>query len=251
MAADPPEVSIDRRPRCQPTADADADARRMRALSLSVAVVVSLGIAWPGPAAAAPIEPVVTIHGGDPEQRARLDDALARFEAAGLRLADFTIVFSDDESVCVGHVGVFRHRDETPQVSVCSELEFVVLHELAHVWLDGNLEQDARDEYVRARGLTTWSDHTVPWTQRGVEDAAFIIQQNLRDVAPRVLASAAWAERIAAFELVTGTPSPLRARSPGLATAAAIGAQEPPMPCLRLFGPLWHITSVLTRCRPP
>ena len=46
------------------------------------------------------------------------------------------------------------------------------------------------------------------------EDAAFIVQQNLRDVAPSVLASATWVERIAAFELLTGTPSPLRGAAP-------------------------------------
>ena len=163
---------------------------------------------------------MVTVEGADVEQRARLDDALARFDSAGLRLADFEIVFSDDESVCAGHLGGFRDRDDTPHVSVCSDLEFVVLHELAHVWIDANLGEVARDEYVRARGLAAWSDHSVPWAQRGVEDAAFVVQQNLRDVAPSSLASATWADRIAAFELLTGVPSPLRSRSQSRCSAA-------------------------------
>ena len=86
--------------------------------SLSVAVVVSLGIAPQAPGGTAVVEPMVTVEGADVEQRARLDDALARFDSAGLRLADFEIVFSDDESVCAGHLGGFRDRDDTPHVSV-------------------------------------------------------------------------------------------------------------------------------------
>ena len=216
--------------------------------SLSVAVVVSLGIASQAPDGTAVVEPMVTVDGADVEQRARLDDALARFDSAGLRLADFEIIFSDDESVCAGHLGGFRDRDDTPHVSVCSDLEFVVLHELAHVWIDANLDEVARDEYVRARGVAAWSDHSVPWAQRGVEDAAFVVQQNLRDVAPSSLASATWADRIAAFELLTGVPSPLRSRSPSPVVAPPSGAVEQSRLCRRLFSEIWHVTTPQVLC---
>ena len=158
------------------------------------------------------VEPAVIVHGADAKQRGVLDDALARFEAAGLALPELEIFFSDDASACAGHLGAFRDRAERRHISVCSDLEFVVVHELAHAWSDANLDEVARNRYVRARELATWSDHGVPWAQRGTEDAAFIIQQNLRDVAPSVLASATWVERITAFELLTGTPSPLQGR---------------------------------------
>ena len=89
-------------------------------------------------------------------------------------------------------------------------------------------------------GPATWSDHSVPWAQRGVEDAAFVVQQNLRAVAPTALASATWADRIAAFELLTGMPSPLRSHR----------AEEPSTLCRRLFSEIWHVTAALVLCPP-
>ena len=193
-------------------------------------------------------EPAVIVKGASSEQRTRLNDAMARFGTAELRLPDLEIVFSDDESACEGHLGGFRRVEDAPHVSVCSDLEFVVLHELAHVWVDANVDEAARDRYLRWRGLDTWSDRAVPRGERGVEDAAFIVQQNLRDVAPSVLASATWTERMAAFEFLTGTRSPLRARAASVGPSAATDQGQPPKPCRRLVGSLWHVTVVLTRC---
>ena len=89
-----------------------------------------------------------------------------------------------------------------------------------------------RARYLEARGLTNWSDRSRPWGERGTEDAAFIVQQNLRDVAPRTTVSPTWTERIAAFELLTGSVSPLR------------------IWCPRLIGPFGHWGDGFTRCDP-
>jgi hypothetical protein len=203
------------RPDWHPTAPAALGRRWVRVLwtGLCITVLVGRGVVGLEPAAA--LGPAVIVHGASSDQRAWLDDAMARFEAAGLRLPDFEIAFND-ESGCAGHLGGFRRTDDVAHISVCSDLQFVVLHELAHAWLDANVDEAARDRYLRWRRLETWSDHAVPTGQRGVEDAAFVLQQNLRDVAPRVLASATWTGRIVAFELLTGTRSPLRARAAGL-----------------------------------
>lgn len=213
----------DRRMDWHPTAPADVDRGWMRLVSssLSIAVLVLSGVIGQEPAAALGGEPAVIVQGASSEQRARLNDAMARFGAAELRLPDFEIVFSDDESACAGYLGGFRRVEDAPHISVCSDLEFVVLHELAHVWVDANVDEAARDRYLRWRGLDTWSDRAVPRGDRGVEDAAFVIQQNLRYVAPSVLASATWTERIAAFEFLTGTRSPLRACPASLGPSAA------------------------------
>ena len=132
--------------------------RLIARLAGSALAVASVGIAWQWPPdAGLAAEPVVTVVGADAEQRARLAHALARFEAAGLRLADFEIVFSDDASVCAGHLGGFRRRGDAAQVSVCNDLEFIVVHELAHVWLDANVDEDERRR-VRA---SSWAGHLV------------------------------------------------------------------------------------------
>lgn len=182
---------------------------------LSIAAFVVSTLIWQAPVAALCLGPRVEVDGASSGQRARLDDAISRFAAAGLLLPDFEIVFRSDESACEGHLGAFRRVDQTPRISVCSDLEFVVLHELAHVWVDANLDEAARHRYLQWRDLDTWSDQAAPWSERGIEDAAFIIQQNLRDVAPKVLGSTTWTERVAAFEFLTGTRSPLRARTAG------------------------------------
>jgi hypothetical protein len=91
---------------------------------------------------------------------------------------------------------------------VCSELDFVVTHELAHAWESVTLDEDDRDRYLALRGLSTWDDHSVAWGQRGEEDAAFIVQQNL--MSSSCSSSPTWVERTEAYEALTGRPSPLR-----------------------------------------
>jgi hypothetical protein len=56
------------------------------------------------PAAALGDEPAVIVHGASGDLRVRLDDTMARFEAAGLRLPGFEIAFND-ESGCAGRLG--------------------------------------------------------------------------------------------------------------------------------------------------
>ena len=102
---------------------------------------------------------------------------------------------------------MFRPHALPWRIDVCSDLDFVVPHELAHAWAAANLDDDDRARYVDARGLTNWADTRVPWEERGTEDAAFMIQQNLRAIDLDV-SSAAWSERIRAYEVLTGMTSP-------------------------------------------
>jgi hypothetical protein len=136
-----------------------------------------------------------------------VDNAVARFRFAGLQLPDLEITFHDDDASCDGHDGMFRPHDLPWRIDVCNDLDFVVPHELAHAWAAANLDDDDRTRYVDARGLTNWADTRVPWEERGTEDAAFMIQQNLRAINLDV-SSATWVERIQAYEVLTGTTSP-------------------------------------------
>lgn len=156
--------------------------------------------------------PSVAVAGlADESQLRALDDGLARFREHGLDLPDLVVRFSDDPTDCRGHYGLFEREPSPWRLSVCSELPFVITHELAHAWLAAHLDDADRLEYIDARGLSTWSDADVAWNERGVEDAAFIIQQNLmaQHADP---SSPMWRERMAAFELLTGRPSPVGGR---------------------------------------
>jgi hypothetical protein len=154
------------------------------------------------------LQPTVVVHGASVEEHGRVDDALARFEAAGLLLPDLEVVFADDVDECSGHDGLFRDRVDPWQVLVCSDLAFVVTHELAHAWEAANLDDDDRAHYTERRGLTTWNSPDVGWGERAVEDMAFMLQQNLMagDVAP---SWDRWSERTDAYAWATGRPSPV------------------------------------------
>lgn len=129
------------------------------------------------------------------------------------------IEFRDDPADCNGHDGLFQSRYTPWRVTVCRELPYVLTHELAHAWEAANLDDADRNRYLELRGLTTWRDHDVSRGDRGIEDAAFMLQQNL--MAGRVdVESDRWIERARAFEALTGRTSPvLASNEPGTVAA--------------------------------
>jgi hypothetical protein len=161
-----------------------------------------------------PLEPDadVVIVGANAADEVLVADALAAFSAAGLDVPPLEIQFAETMTDCRGHLGLFEKTPNGTLIHICDRKDFVVTHEIAHVWVAVNLNHQERERYMRARGLDNWNDWNVPWGKRGIEDSAFIIQQNLTmDRVP--LTSRTWVQRLEAFELLTGQPSPLRARS--------------------------------------
>jgi hypothetical protein len=93
-------------------------------------------------------------------------------------------------------------------ISICSEAGFVYEHELAHAWEAATLNEKLRAEFMALRGYAVWSDHTVPWNERGVEDAVFIIQQGLDGLPLPPHLFDKQRSRLVAFELVAGFRDP-------------------------------------------
>lgn len=152
--------------------------------------------------------PVITVAASTDEQRGDLDQALDRFRRAGLDLPVLDVSFSDDEADCNGNNGLFQRRHTPWRIVVCSRMPLVITHELAHAWIESHLDDEARSAYAEARGLEVWDDQSVEWHDRAAEDAAFVIQINLDTNNPRV-DEPRWRERTAAYELLTGSPSPV------------------------------------------
>ena len=77
----------------------------------------------------------------------------------------------DEETVC---------RDED-----CYEIlpgwSAVVLHEIAHAWLDAHLGVVDIERFLDHVGLDTWRDPELPWEQRGLEQAADTVAWGLMD----------------------------------------------------------------------
>jgi hypothetical protein len=154
----------------------------------------------------------------DRASRSRLDEAVARFARAGLLLPDVSVGFSDSDDACRGHLGLFDPNSTPWRVDVCSDLEFVLTHELAHAWAAANLDESQRAAYVAYRQLAAWNDPDLHWRERGAEDAAFVMQQVL--MAEHVRQdSSVWTERVDAYEQLTGGSPP-----PALTAGARSGA---------------------------
>jgi hypothetical protein len=165
------------------------------------------------------LTPRLTIDGASPSQRERLEVALDRFRRAGLPLPDLEVVVADSTAACRGHHGRFDPGVEPWRITICSDLDFVYEHELAHAWERAAATDEQRAAFLRLRGLPVWHDPAVPWQQRGVEDAAFIVQQALSGQPLRTLGPASHEgggasfteeqrSRLAAYELLTGSPDP-------------------------------------------
>lgn len=131
-----------------------------------------------------------------------LAEAISLFERRGLDLPDFELRYYDEKASCNGHLGVFRRSESPWQIRICTTETKILIHELAHAWIEANVDERIRGEYAELREFTNWNDSSVEWADRAVEDAAFVMHQILL-VGPGPADSPEWTERRAAFELLT------------------------------------------------
>ncbi|CAN5744276.1 hypothetical protein BH23ACT5_BH23ACT5_21640 [soil metagenome] len=160
------------------------------------------------PAVPVSLTPVVTVRNGSQIQLDRLDLAIDRFAAAGLPLPELHIEFLAAEDSCRGALGLFDTNTTPWRISICSSLDFVYEHELAHSWERATLTNEMRDAFMQMRGHSVWRGSGVPWKERGVEGAAFVIQQGLEGKPLPPVLSTEIVSRLEAFELLTDSPAP-------------------------------------------
>ena len=107
--------------------------------TIGVLAITSLLYLVGGPNDDAARQPLTVKHASAAEI-AGLDVATHRFAAAGLTLPPLIVAFSDDPADCYGHLGIFDAATTPWTITVCSDLAFVPTHELAHAWLDANMD---------------------------------------------------------------------------------------------------------------
>jgi hypothetical protein len=156
-------------------------------------------------AAGVEIGPGVVVVSDDPAQQELARWAVARFERAGLDAPFVQIRFHADRAGCGGHLGYARDG----RVDVCTVLvnEMArrnLLHEMGHIWIDQNVPDTRREQFLDLRGLSSWNSSTDPWQERGYEQAAETMAWALGD---RILSAQIPdnepAQLAAAFELLT------------------------------------------------
>jgi hypothetical protein len=156
------------------------------------------------------IGPSVVVISDDPGQQELARWAVARFESAGLDPPSVEIRFPADRAGCGGHLGYAKGG----RVDVCTVLvnEMArrnLLHEMGHIWIDQNVPDTRREQFLDIRGVSGWNSSTDPWQERGYEQAAETMAWALGD---RILSAQIPdnepAQLAAAFEFLTGVDPP-------------------------------------------
>ena len=133
----------------------------------------------PGSPAAKPSE--VIIDAQNQAQQDMAEWAIDRYAEAGLDLPPLVIRFPGrDLSLCDGAQGR-AYLDHNPiEVRMCWNDEFILLHELAHVWEAHNVASDKHEPFIAMRqGVESWASPAVAWAARGREHAANAIAWGL------------------------------------------------------------------------
>lgn len=114
--------------------------------------------------------------------------ALDLFDEAGMELPPLRIVHhGDDTTPCNGGDGMHRPGEPRNVVELCTNdatfaTQAMVLHELAHAWVDHNVGPERRAEFQALRGYTHWHDYeAAAWHENGTEQAAEIVAWGLFD----------------------------------------------------------------------
>lgn len=211
---------------------------RIRTIGLATCLGLLLAIggttvsAPAGTAAASPSESVVT--GGTAEDAQMAEWALKQFEYAGLDLPPVSIEFAGPSLDPCGGAQARAYLDYEPVlVRVCWGSEFIVLHELAHVWEAGRLGSEAEATFMRLRvgndggALHTWADPALPWASQGREHAANVIAWGVMDE-PTVVGGTYPNDReslVKAYTVLTGlSPMHTEGGEPILADRSAFAA---------------------------
>jgi hypothetical protein len=172
-------------------------------LCLLVAASI-LGGQRPAPAR----EPLV-IHGADTAQERAIDWSIRRYREAGLAgLPDLEVYLHRSHDACHGGIGLYHGG----RIDLCTEdssdpyRRKFALHEMAHAWIETNVDTAVLDRFMDVRGIAAWNDRSFDWKDRGTEQAAEIVTWGLGEgeISP-LLPEATDAPTLARlYELLTG-----------------------------------------------
>lgn len=114
--------------------------------------------------------------------------ALGLFEEADMELPALEINHhGDDTAPCDGHDGLHRPGEGRSVIELCTDdvtfpTQAMVIHELAHAWVNHNVDEDTRNAFQELRGNEHWHDYdAAAWHENGTEQAAEIVAWGLFD----------------------------------------------------------------------
>jgi len=154
--------------------------------------------------------PDIRLHKATAEQVDLGRWAVGRFEAVGVDAPAVEIHFHGDLSACRWNLGyALDGRVDLCTVGVNIISRRVLLHEMAHIWLDENLSVSEREEFMKSRDLWSWNASSVQWSERGYEQGAEIMAWVLGErISPPQVPDKDPEQIADAYELLTGSPPP-------------------------------------------
>jgi hypothetical protein len=137
-------------------------------VALVAGIAVTLG-AWRADAG-------IAISGGTPAQRAMGQWAEDRFADAGIGVPSLEVRFHRELSGCDDRLGLYQDGvAHICGIHVNDMSRRMLLHEVAHGWVESHVSASLEERFLRLRQLETWNDHDAEWEARGTEHAAEII----------------------------------------------------------------------------
>jgi hypothetical protein len=177
-------------------------------IALLVCLIVAaaiLGSQRPAPAAQRPL----TIHGATASEERAIDWSIRRYREAGLDgMPNLDVYLHGSSEGCNGGIGYYL----AGRIDLCTKASSepyqrkFALHEMAHGWIETNVEGALLERFMQVRGIAAWNDRSFDWKQRGTEQAAEIVTWGLGDgeIAP-LLPEALDAPTLGRlYELLTG-----------------------------------------------
>ena len=178
--------------------------RRIALLLVFAAAGMTLAGQRPAPAR----DPLV-IHGADAVQERAIDWSIRRYREAGLDgMPDLEVYLHRSHEECNGGLGLY-HAGRIDLCTATSSEPYqrkLALHEMAHGWIETNVDGAVLDRFMDIRGIAAWNDRSYDWKQRGTEQAAEIVTWGLGEgeIAP-LLSTRVDAETLASlYVLLTG-----------------------------------------------
>ena len=178
--------------------------RRIALLLVLAAAATTLG----GQRSAPAREPLV-IHGANAAEERAIDWSLRRYREAGLEgMPDLEVYVHRSHEGCRDGIGYYL----AGRIDLCTAASSqpyqrkFALHEMAHGWIETNVDGAVLDRFMQVRGIAAWNDRSFDWKQRGTEQAAEIVTWGLGEgeIAPLLpeIVDASTLTRM--YELLTG-----------------------------------------------
>jgi len=143
-------------------------------LIISAAILVSQR---PAPAAQ-----LMAIYGASAAEERAIDWSVRRYRTAGLDgMPDLEVFLHRSHDGCSGDGGLYH----AGRIDLCTEdltvsyQKKIALHEMAHAWIEANVDPEVLDRFMDIRGIATWNDRNFGWRDRGNEQTAEIITWGL------------------------------------------------------------------------